>query len=153
MNRALAALNMTPVPLPIFPFANQQVASFIIVCCYTMTLGEMRNKADIAHSMACEKGEMVQEQGEPVPRSSYVGRPLRSLTTRFCFCALVILLLRVIFMKCLSTSTLVALAIDRAVSQECQITTVRSEIPSDGLEVALRDYSYCGGQLALTVSE
>lgn len=36
--------------------------------------------------------------------------------------------------------------------QACQTTTLRNTIPSNGTEVALRSYSYCGGTLNVTVS-
>ena len=38
-----------------------------------------------------------------------------------------------------------------SVAKPCHLTTVQSSIPSDGSEIALQSYSYCGGKLNITV--
>lgn len=39
----------------------------------------------------------------------------------------------------------------RAISQTCSTTTLLTDVPTNGTNVALQSYSYCGGSLNVTV--
>jgi hypothetical protein len=117
----------------------------------------------VERTMACEKHEAQPDSKDRgfhmKTQDRVVGRPRSLLSSRVLsfLCVFGVLVLAIYsnsvadmnwfnFVAILST-------LGTAVAKPCHLTTVQTSVPSNGSEIALQSYSYCGGKLNITVSQ